>query len=141
MKTFKLSILILFLALGSSCSKEVEGPKGEQGEKGEQGPAGPSANVYDFTLTFGTTANVQSYNMPDGSMYDKVTLLYLDLGYKDWVLLPYFENNPGYVPVNYIAVADEILEKIEIRTDRGDNEAGSPWASNNVQKQFSPKNS
>lgn len=136
MKTFKLSILILFLALESSCNKEVEGPKGEKGEQGVQGQAGPSANIYDFTLTFGTTATVQSYNMPQGSMYNKVTFLYLDVGYKDWVMLPYYENNPGYVPVNYIAIVDEISEKIDVRTDRGDNEAGSPWAVNNVQKYF-----
>lgn len=94
------------------------------------------AKVYDFTLTFGSSTTNATHTMPDGSMYNKVTFVYLDAGYKDWIMLPYYENSPGYVPVNYIATIDEVLEKIKVETLRGDNEAGSPWASNNVQRDF-----
>lgn len=129
-----LTIGILFIGMTAlvGCKKEV-GPKGEQGI---QGPAGPSAKTYDFTLTFGSSTTEATYSMPQGSMYGKVTLVYLDKGYKDWIMLPYYENSPGYVPVNYIATIDEILEKIKITTQRGDNQTGSPWASNNVSRNF-----
>lgn len=136
-KTAKV-IATLIVACGllfSSCKKDP-GPKGDTGPAGPQGPAGPTAKYYDFTLTFGTSTTIQTYNMPSGSMYGKVTFVYLDTGFKDWVLLPYFENKPGFVPVNYVAICDEVLEKINCRTDRGDNQTGSPWAVNNVQKDY-----
>lgn len=138
MKRFS-ALLLVALALATAGCKKEQGPQGEQGiqgEQGQQGEAGPNAKVYDFTLTFGTSTTVQTYNMPSQSMYGKVTFVYLDKGYKDWVMLPYYENNPGFLPVNYIATCDEIMERIEIRTDRGDNQTGSPWAVNNVQRNF-----
>jgi hypothetical protein len=146
MKTTRI-ILLYLMTLGtfSACEKSETGPQGtqgptgpqgSQGPTGPQGPAGPTAKYYDFTLTFGTTTTISTHNMPSGSMYGKITFVYLDKSYKDWVMLPYYENSPGYVPVNYIAICDEILEKITCRTDRGDNQSGSPWAVNNVQRSF-----
>lgn len=138
MKTTKRILMLLVIASMTTilgCAKD-----GKDGLPGPQGPAGQNGNAnvktYDFTLTFGTSVTSQTYNMPSMSMYGKVTFVYLDKGYKDWVMLPYYENNPGYVPVNYVAVCDEILERITVRTDRGDNQTGSPWASNNVQRSF-----
>ncbi len=130
-------LMALMMLLPFGCKKEtVQGPQGHQGIQGPQGAPGPSANTYDFTLTFGTSTTIQTHHMPSGSMYNKVTFVYLDTGYKDWVLLPYLNNFPGYVPVNYVAVCDEVLERIQVRTDRGDNQTGSPWAANNVQRRF-----
>jgi|AntAceMinimDraft_17_1070374.scaffolds.fasta_scaffold53197_2 hypothetical protein len=125
------TLISVLLLVFSNCTKE-----GPQGPAGPAGPAGPNTKVYDFTLTFGTSTTVQTYNMPSGSMYNKVTFVYIDIGYKDWVMLPYYEYNPGYVPVNYISVCDEILENIKIHTTRGDNQSGSPWVVDNVQKSF-----
>jgi len=133
MKTLKITAILLLLITGFNSCKKVEGPKGD---KGDQGISGPSAKEYDFTLTFGTSASIQTFSMPKGSMYGNVTFVYLEKGYKEWIMLPYYENNPGYVPVNYIALCNEISDQITIRTDRGDNVAGSPWAANNVQKRF-----
>lgn len=140
MKTTKRILMLLVITSISTiigCAKDgKDGLPGPAGPKGETGASGPNAKYYDFTLTFGTSVTSQTYNMPSMSMYDKVTFVYLDKGYKDWVMLPYYENSPGYVPVNYVAVCDEILERITVRTDRGDNQTGSPWASNNVQRSF-----
>lgn len=132
-KTIKF-FAVFALAIGailSSCKKGDTGPKGDTGAKGETGAPGapgPAAKYYDFTMTFGSSSTVQTYNMQSGSMYGKITFVYMDKGTKEWVLLPYYRNTPGFVPVNFIGTCDELFEKIKVETLRGDNQAGSPWA-------------
>ncbi len=134
MKNFFLLLIPFFLL--AACKKD-EGNYQPVGNYATQNDLNNlTAKSYDFSLTFGVSSNNATHNMPDNSMYGKVTFVYLDRGFKDWVMLPYYSNSPGYVPVNYIATCDEIFEDITIETLRGDNTSGSPWAVNNVTRSF-----
>jgi hypothetical protein len=132
-------VLLPFLLLGS-CKKDEDNyqPVGNYATQNDlnNGLNGITAKSYNFSLTYGVNTNTAVYNMPDNSMYGKVTFVYVDRGFYDWVMLPYYANNPGYVPVNYIATCDEISEVITVETLRGDNVNSSPWAVNNVTKDF-----
>jgi hypothetical protein len=132
-------LLIPFFLL-AACKKDEDNyqPLGNYATQNDlnNGLTGITAKTYDFSLSYGINVNVAAYTMPDNSMYGKVTFVYLDRGYKDWVMLPYYSNSPGYVPVNYIATCDEVSELITIETLRGDNTNGSPWAVNNVIRYF-----
>lgn len=128
-------LLIPFILL-SACKKDEDNyqPAGNYATQTDLNNL--TAKTYDFSLTYGVSTNSATYTMPDFSMYGKITFVYLDRSYKDWVMLPYYSNNPGYVPVNYVATCDEVLEKITVETLRGDNTSGSPWAVNNVTRNF-----
>lgn len=134
----KLICLIAFVTLlfTESCKKDEDNyqPAGNYATQTDLNNL--TAKTYDFSLTYGVNTNAAVYNMPDNSMYGKVTFVYVDRGFYDWVMLPYYANNPGYVPVNYIASCDEISEVITVETLRGDNVNSSPWAVNNVTKDF-----
>ena len=94
------------------------------------------ATSYDFSLSFSNTVTSATYQLPEEASGYKMYFVYLKANdVEDYVLLPYYQNNPGYVPVNYIAKSSVALRKIEVQTLRGDNQAGSPWTGN-VTKKF-----
>lgn len=112
----------------TGCTKEVEGPKGDPGPRGPAGPEGPGAKYYDFNLVFDDEAQTDTFAMPQTSMTNRATFVYVEYLDDDWVALPWTLYNPGFVPVAFWAECDEMYEQIVIHTDRADSEPGSPWA-------------
>ena len=104
---FLLFICISLIAF-SSCKKKI-------------------TKTYEFSLVFSESTSESIYTIPE-DIDDRAVLVYYGRSDQSWVLLPYYENDPGFVPVNYVATVNEAKNTILIETLRGDNEAGSPWA-------------
>ncbi len=128
MKTkMKMLLLAAIMYAATGCKKEVVGPAGPQGPQGTQGQPGPSAKTYTFIMGFSPLITSATFQMPTGSIYKKAVTVYLYNG-SQATALPYVDYDPGFVPVAYSVIINELTEKITIETKRGDNQTGSPWA-------------
>ena len=128
----------LALTLGltfTSCKKGDTGPKGETGATGSQGQSGPQAKYYDMSMTFGPTANSDSYSLAstifDGD--DAVIVYWKDPQSNNWLTqIPYtWYASSTSVGITFKPEIASIT--LFIYTKRADGSTASPWVSSSTQ--------
>lgn len=135
-KTIIMGLMVVCLALSNGCKKPEKGetgPAGPQGQTGANGADGPEATTQNYTLTFTTAQNWQTYNGFAG-LFDAndiiVTYIFnATYGEDFYVQLPF-----TYGTVVAYAEVGETTGYIFINTDKANGTTGSPWSSNTTLK-------